>query len=108
VRDQCEILVANNLLPGQRYHVVVEAQPKERVENNTYWIRTIPPKGCNGVRKGADILMGIVTYGNDSTPTTIQNPYLPTDCSDEPYESLIPMVPWKVGAPVNYGKQSIG
>ncbi|KAL1636233.1 hypothetical protein SLS56_001212 [Neofusicoccum ribis] len=81
---------------GQRYSIIVEANATP----GDYWIRTeIPggPGGCgNATDKHGDIT-GILRYDTRSTalPTSTRNDY-PSDCHDEPYESLTPIVPWTV------------
>jgi hypothetical protein len=51
--------------------------------------------------------MGILRYNGSSAadPTTQRQKY-PTACSDEPYSSLVPIVPWKVEAPSNERKSN--
>lgn len=97
---------------GQRYHVVVEARPSNDlipVEEQNYWIRITGADGCFSIepgQKGNDKL-GIVRYnrGNTATPTSKAYGFNKT-CADEPYESLVPVVPWEVDArdhPANSG-----
>ncbi|MCJ1267361.1 hypothetical protein MMC22_007246 [Lobaria immixta] len=94
---------------GQRYHVVVTALPKETSGKdstaNGFWIRTIPATGCSGFPLGGapDERQGIIFYGKDKKllPTTQRNPGLNLNCSDEPYEKLVPIIPWTVGKPSN-------
>jgi hypothetical protein len=104
---------------GQRYHVIVEADPDETFNDGTYnntlpephdgnfWIRTWvadncghPPKGIDGYEK-----TGIVRYNNQSTdiPHSKEWPgYLVSKrCSDETYSSLIPKIPWYIGPAAN-------
>lgn len=89
---------------GQRYHVVVEARPSNDlipVEEQNYWIRITGADGCFSIepgQKGNDKL-GIVRYnrGNTATPTSKAYGFNKT-CADEPYESLVPVVPWEVDA----------
>lgn len=67
-------------------------------------MRTIPATGCFGfVNNTLDVRTGIVYYSGSnhtSHPTTSQSNF-PTACSDEPYDSLVPVVPWTVGLPAN-------
>ena len=83
---------------GQRYHVIVDATPVVPSADQNYWIRTIPALGCSGFATPPDNRTGIIRYDPRTTadPTTARSDF-PTNCSDEPYESLIPKLPWKVG-----------
>lgn len=104
---------------GQRYHVIVEAEPDDTFNNGTYnntlpephdgnfWIRTWvadrcgrPPKGIDGYEK-----TGILRYNNDSTAMPHSKAWpdhlVSKRCSDETYSSLIPKVPWYVGLASN-------
>lgn len=85
---------------GQRYEVVVEARPSNDlipVEDQNYWIRTVGAYDC-GYMDQPNPEIGIIRYSHvDTKPTTL--PYqFSTTCSDEPYESLKPVVPLKVSA----------
>ena len=95
---------------GQRYHVIVEANPSNDlipVEDQNYWIRTVGARGCfNVVQPNPTI--GIIRYNAGSTkmPTSKQYQFS-TTCADEPLESLVPVVPWTVSAghqPANNSK----
>ena len=88
--------------PGQRYHVIVEANPLVESLDGNYWMRTIPAKSCSSFGIEPDVKTGIIRYDAEDTsdPTSSQNEF-PTACRDEPYESLIPKLPWKVGSPAN-------
>ena len=93
---------------GQRYHVIVEANPtgdKRPKERQAYWIRTVVADGCSGFARSStpDSRTGIWHYeGADksSLPNTSQGTFA-VACSDEPYEKLVPVVPWTVGRPSN-------
>ena len=93
---------------GQRYHVIVTAQPQADggplPEDGNFWIRTWrgncfrfnPAQGDPGYE-----LAGILRYGSsESLPTTTEWP-VDLTCSDEPYDKLVPMVPWQVGKAAN-------
>jgi len=105
---------------GQRYHVIVEADPDETFNDGNYnnalpeprdgnfWIRTWvadncgrPPRGIDGYEK-----TGIVRYNSQSTamPHSKAWPdYLVSKrCSDETYTSLIPKIPWYIGPVANH------
>ncbi|KAL9100135.1 MAG: hypothetical protein Q9163_004451 [Psora crenata] len=87
---------------GQRYHVIVEAEPIELSHDDNYWIRTVPAEGCSGFATQPDNRTGIIRYDARSTndPDSTINDF-PTACSDEPYESLVPKLRWQVGPPAN-------
>ncbi|KAL8731715.1 MAG: hypothetical protein Q9181_004204 [Wetmoreana brouardii] len=93
---------------GQRYHVVVEASPKNSDGtpnlSEAFWMRTIPAIGCQNFQRGGipDERQGIVYYkrGSTSYPLTEREKFS-IDCSDEPYEKLQPVLPWKVPVPAN-------
>ena len=92
---------------GQRYHVILEAIPITPSKDDNYWIRTIPADGCgieNFVDKGKWLQdnTGIIRYSESSAePTSTVDPRISPKCSDEPYESLTPMLKWEVGKPSN-------
>lgn len=97
---------------GQRYHVVVEARPSNDLiptEDQNYWIRIVGVAGCFNIEEGQqNELLGIVRYDADSTkrPTTTGYQFS-KECSDEPYPSLVPVVPQTVSPrehPANNGK----
>ncbi|KAL8637645.1 MAG: hypothetical protein Q9228_005105 [Teloschistes exilis] len=91
---------------GQRYHVVVEASPHNpdgSVNNGTaFWMRTIPASGCSNFPRGStpDERQGILYYKNGTTeyPETGRGGFNIT-CSDEPYDKLVPVLPWQVPSP---------
>ena len=71
-------------------------------------MRVIPARECAKFAYGPDTEMGIIRYlPPDIMPANsppITDPYLfPTECADEPYESLVPHIPWVVGDPANIG-----
>ncbi|KAJ4301509.1 hypothetical protein N0V90_003602 [Kalmusia sp. IMI 367209] len=87
---------------GQRYHVIVEANPSPKTDDGNYWIRTVPAIGCeafNSTREWTinNSTTGIVRYdpNSDALPTSLNNTF-PLDCSDEPYDKLIPVLPWTI------------
>ena len=67
-------------------------------------MRTIPADRCNTFPEEnmPDNRTGIIRYEPENTddPTSTIN-ILSTECSDEPYESLKPKLPWTVGEAVN-------
>ena len=95
---------------GQRYHVIVEANPINSDQTN-FWMRTDPVSGCgtfkwipglNGTRVGKT---GIIRYraGDTALPTTKANFTESATCRDQDYNTLKPIHPWTIGDPVNYG-----
>ncbi|KAI9758556.1 MAG: hypothetical protein M4579_003048 [Chaenotheca gracillima] len=98
---------------GQRYHVVIEAKPvniTSRPLPDEYWIRTVPADNCNSFPANAqpDERVGILRYNEKSSalPNTTRGKF-PTACSDEPYDKLIPVLPWSIGKPSNEQEKSI-
>jgi FtsP/CotA-like multicopper oxidase with cupredoxin domain len=88
---------------GQRYHVIVEARPANDLiptEDQNYWIRIIGARGCLDIEKGQENeKLGIVRYNAGSTKTPTTTKYrMDIECADEPYESLVPVVPIDVTA----------
>lgn len=107
---------------GQRYHVIVEAEPRPyfkgdpEVNQKNFWIRTWRAE-CFRFAKPTDgyEVAGVLRYDpsdNKSLPTTKSwnNTRYPVSlqCSDEEYTSLKPYLPWKVGSPSNSNDGSIG
>ena len=93
---------------GQRYNVIVEADPQGSEDggnpvpdDGSFWIRTWVPDGCGTAPGGEGYEeTGILRYGNaSSTATPTSRPWGDVSrlCADEPYESLRPKLPWKVG-----------
>lgn len=94
---------------GQRYHVVVTALPSSTA--NAFWIRISPADGCSGFNPdfGApEPRQGIVYYGDSPQPLpTTQRVNYSLACRDEPYEKLVPIIPWTIGKASNPRKKSI-
>jgi hypothetical protein len=93
---------------GQRYHVIVEAKPvpddgQKIPEDRNFWIRTHIANCRDEAYRDGYELSGILRYNKSSkaNPTTKQWNCISLACSDEPYESLKPIVPWVVGSPAN-------
>lgn len=95
---------------GQRYRVIVEARPDEDddgsnpiPEDGNFWIRTFVANDCGQQGETGYERTGIVRYNNksESDPTSRPWPNIPLNCSDEPYDSLRPKVPWHVGPAAN-------
>ncbi|RPA94820.1 Cupredoxin [Choiromyces venosus 120613-1] len=92
-----------NIGIGQRYSVIVEANPSgdDASVNMDYWIRTIPADGCNSIQFPVK-QTGIIRYYNNSTYTLPVSTFWklsenqtsePDDCVDEDMENLVPVVP---------------
>jgi hypothetical protein len=85
---------------GQRYHVIVEANPVEPTADGNYWIRTVPAEGCGAFAQPYDVTnstTGIVRYNESSAaPPTSNHLAFPLKCSDEPYGKLEPILKWDV------------
>ena len=92
---------------GQRYHIVVEARPSDEllpIEDQNYWIRAVVASGCGSIDQNNETV-GVIRYDHKSTRTPTTTRYqFNTSCSDEPYASLVPIVPWNVGSPSNNSK----
>jgi hypothetical protein len=63
-------------------------------------MRTIPADRCSAFELGGipDERQGIVYYekGSEAYPTTPRASSIPLNCSDEPFSSLVPVLPWTV------------
>ncbi|ORY09854.1 multicopper oxidase-domain-containing protein [Clohesyomyces aquaticus] len=94
---------------GQRYHVIVTANPIDGNDDATYWIRTSPAKGCTPpglFPNEVDSRTGIVVY-RKSTAEPVDYPIkYPLTCRDEPYDKLVPIVRWDIGPPSNVAADS--
>jgi hypothetical protein len=91
------------MITGQRYHVIVEARPSNDlipVEDQNYWIRITGADGCFVIEPGQNNeKLGIIRYNAGSTKRPTSTRYqFSTECSDEPYESLVPVVSMEVTA----------
>ena len=95
---------------GQRYNVIVTADPQSGSSNpidpnGNFWIRTYQAIGCD--IPGDPIVgrerAGILRYNPSSQATPTSQPWsgIQLACSDEPYQSLVPVVPWQVGPAAN-------
>jgi hypothetical protein len=90
---------------GQRYHVIVEADPLSNSTDENFWIRTWLANCFRFNQSQASLgyeRTGILRYGSsEASPNT--NPWedVSLSCSDETYTSLIPILPWTVGSPSN-------
>lgn len=110
---------------GQRYNVIVAADPlsdsKHAIPRDlNFWIRTWvaktdktnpgqPPR-CGTPGTGAFYEQtGIVRYNPNSASDPTSLPWdVPLDCSDEPYTSLHPVLPWQVGPAANANNKNGG
>ena len=98
---------------GQRYNVIVEANPllyndtDSLPADGNYWIRTYVAR-CGGPSQRGQWgyeRTGILRYNKTShtLPSNHSQPWqnVSLDCSDETYTSLHPIVPWQVGRSSN-------
>ncbi|KAK3178645.1 hypothetical protein OEA41_000782 [Lepraria neglecta] len=89
---------------GQRYHVIVEADPQDpKSADGNYWIRTIEANCTDFAPTGEKNYerTGILRY-NDSTNLPQSEPWLiNATCTDEDWDNLTPVVKWEVGPPAN-------
>ncbi len=93
---------------GQRYHVIVEADPiaynstSSLPTDGNYWIR-IYQIACTGTVNNPPgyETIGILRYDVSSTADPSSQPWqsVSQDCTDETYTSLHPIVPWQVPDP---------
>ena len=109
---------------GQRYNVIVEADPRandnpaqpmaEKDKPDEFWIRTWVAEKCGiddpPIFSKTYEQTGIVRYGSSSEAEPRSSPWggIPLRCSDETYTSLRPVLPWIVGTPVNPMKTGAG
>jgi len=97
---------------GQRYHVIVHGlhNPYEKERYGNYWMRAVPARKCSKFAFGPDQQMGIVRYNRTymtakRRPDPLSEPPLyDIGCADEPYDNLVPWIPWTVGDPTNIGE----
>lgn len=72
-------------------------------------MRVVPARKCSKFAFGPDEQMGIVRYNfsympDPHPPDPLSEPPLyDINCADEPYEKLVPKIPWTIGDPVNIG-----
>lgn len=94
---------------GQRYNVIVEANPLAGDANpvpddGNFWIRTFIADNC-GIKPGGKGYeqTGILRYNHTSmaTPKSLPWTKISKRCSDETYTSLRPKLPWYVGPAAN-------
>ncbi|PSN65113.1 hypothetical protein BS50DRAFT_575190 [Corynespora cassiicola Philippines] len=100
---------------GQRFSIIVEANPMTPSSNGKYWIRTdynaaagdgcnfafpnYPPDDFNSTR------LGFISYpdATEGDPTSERHPFAP-HCNDEP---IVPRLKWNVTPPQNNYEQNI-
>ncbi|GKU14531.1 laccase-1 precursor protein [Fusarium langsethiae] len=81
---------------GERMDILVTANQASKA--SSFWLRATPQLDCTKNANPHNAL-GIVSYSsNSSTPTTKGRKY-DDHCEDEPYESIVPIVPHTVGPP---------
>ena len=92
---------------GQRYHVIVEANPDPSggplPDDGNYWIHIYEADCVHDFTRGDPGYdkVGILSYSGSRTypNTTAWN--VSTECSDEDFNNLVPILPWSVGPPKN-------
>ena len=90
--------VRNDYGVGQRYSVIVEANPLAPIQaDGNYWIRTIVSDGCGTIIDNKPE-RGVIRYNPQSTslPTSTNFTTLSTVCADMPAESITPVVAWEI------------
>ena len=98
---------------GQRYHVLVEAT--RPLADSNYWIRMTVANNCSGYNPKISPPkeeIGILRYEDnkhefcEDEPTTNASIFK-NSCADEPYDKLVPILPWKIGKPSNEGMMTL-
>ncbi|ETI23255.1 hypothetical protein G647_05054 [Cladophialophora carrionii CBS 160.54] len=90
---------------GQRYHIIVTANPMDGYDDASYWIRTIPAAGCSPkAMQSIDNRTGIIIY-KKKDPVDYPRTFS-IECRDEPYGKLVPVLNWTVGSPSNIAANS--
>ncbi|KAH8588081.1 multicopper oxidase-domain-containing protein [Bisporella sp. PMI_857] len=112
-----------NVAIGQRYNVIVVAQPSTSYPapgDGNFWIRTFIGLDCSLSTPGSPGYerVGILRYSanSKSDPSSTSWPTLGCSddtvcilpCVDEDVNSLVPIVPWEVGNPPVNGPQGEG
>ena len=66
-------------------------------------MRTIVADRCGKFFQTPSYTTGVLYYEgtNNSKPPDTKQAHFPTACADEPYESLVPCIPWTIGKPNN-------
>lgn len=99
---------AVNVAIGQRYNIIIEADQYGNAETS-FWIRTWKTPCGDGVQTPpvspwnvTYAQTGIVRYNKSSTDDPRSSPW-PDElaCVNEPYGSLVPILPWCVGGAAN-------
>lgn len=96
---------------GQRYNIIVEANPigLKHEGRKDFWIRTGIAKCFRHYDQNKDSYIegynvtGILTYRDGPAGIPSSTPWtdVSLDCKDEPVENLVPIVPWVVGPAAN-------
>ena len=82
-----------NLIPGQRYDIIFEADQAAA----NYWMRALPALGCSS-NQNQNGIQAIVTYeGQDPNVLPTSTPWVPADTNCEDETGLVPVVPRNVG-----------
>ncbi|KAI8686049.1 Laccase 4 [Fusarium keratoplasticum] len=92
-----------SLAIGERMDVLVTAD--QASEASSFWLRATPQQDCSKIAD-PDNVLGIVYYGSSNSTPTNKGPKFEDKCIDEPYESLVPVVPRNVGPPDHHFEQN--
>ncbi|KAM0426171.1 hypothetical protein ACHAPT_008515 [Fusarium lateritium] len=92
-----------SLAIGERMDILVTANQSSKA--SSFWLRAAPQKDCSKIAD-PDNVLGIVHYGSSNSTPTTNGPQFEDHCTDEPYESLVPVVPRDVGPPDHEFKQN--
>ncbi|RSL82757.1 hypothetical protein CEP51_004946 [Fusarium floridanum] len=92
-----------SLAIGERMDILVTAD--QASEASSFWLRATPQQDCSKIAD-PDNVLGIVYYGSSNSTPTTQGTKFEDKCVDEPYESLVPVVPRNVGPPDHEFKQN--
>ncbi|ENH73807.1 Laccase-2 [Fusarium oxysporum f. sp. cubense race 1] len=82
-----------SLAIGERMDILVTANQASRA--SSFWLRAIPQLDCTRNVNPQNAL-GIVSYASNSTTPTTKGRKHEDHCQDEPYESIVPVVPRNV------------
>ncbi|KAF5020152.1 hypothetical protein F66182_7822 [Fusarium sp. NRRL 66182] len=81
---------------GQRMDILVTANQASKA--SSFWLRATPQLDCTRNASPGNAL-GIVSYGGNSTTPTTKGRHFMDYCTDEPFGSIVPVVPRDVGPP---------
>ncbi|KAI6759746.1 hypothetical protein HG530_010426 [Fusarium avenaceum] len=85
-----------SLAIGERMDILVTAN--QALKASSFWLRAIPQLDCTR-NANPENALGIVSYSSNSSTPTSKGLKYEDHCQDEPFESLVPVVPRNVGPP---------